>query len=586
MYKSTKLTSLFSALPELSEAAFSLSQKPKSDMNVLNSKFQPSSIQANPPQHFPVNSSQCLLTDTPRAFAGRIAKLGAGMAAATLLAITTGFIAPGAHAANMLFKTDFGSDAELYPPKIAYSVAGWQDIAGTDIKTGSLGPIALWGATQSGFDMIASTTVTLSTLSNYVTNEIQQVTGPAGNPVNALFQNLKISNAAPPTWGSSQNAFMIRRGLVDSGQQGDTGDVYYTYWFKFQSDLHTQLGTGNGDNWRVMSEWKTGGLNNTWKGDYRIITSVIQDSNGRLYWQTDGDNVANGISTKQIYWHINNTTVPVPVGKWFKYEVFWHRSSGSDGRYWAAVDGQVIADHKGSNMGIYNLPINRLFLTNAYSGGKAPIQQWLTGLEIWNGFPCGAGVSCYGNNTNVSTKDTTAPSIPSGLTATANSTTKVNLAWNASTDNVSVTGYKIYRNGAEIGSSAITSSTDTAVVAGTSYNYTIKAYDAVGNISPSSTTATVKTPVEPVNITSYYMGNRAPNSTQLNWTTNIPSTGVVAYGTNANNLSSKITVSTSATSQLALFPRLAPLTGYYYQISVKNGSAIASSPVGHFDTTK
>ncbi|MDO9138819.1 MAG: hypothetical protein Q7U38_00640, partial [Methylobacter sp.] len=122
---------------------------------------------------------------------------------------------------------------------------------------------------------------------------------------------------------------------------------------------------------------------------------VLQDSNRHLYWQTQGDNIANGIPAGDIYWRITNTSVPVPVGEWFNYEVFWHRSSGSDGRYWAAVNGQVIVDQQGPNMGIYNLPINRVMLTNTYSGGKTPIQQWLTGLEIWDGFPCGVGLSCY-----------------------------------------------------------------------------------------------------------------------------------------------------------------------------------------------
>jgi hypothetical protein len=365
-------------------------------------------------KHFSVISPQYLLTFASNAWIGRIAKFGADMAATMLLAITT---ASGAHAANMLYKTNFGPADTILSAPSASDTSGWQDVAGINVATGTQGPILPFGATRSGLQLLAEASVTSSTIGNYMINEIQQVTGPAGNPVNALFQSLKISNAAPPTWGSSQDAFMIRRELVDSGQQGDTGDVYYSYWFKFQSDLHTQLGTGNGDNWRVMSEWKTGGLNNTWKGDYRIITAVQQDSSGRLSWSTSGDNVANGISTEQTYWQEDNTTVPVPVGKWFKYEVFWHRSSGSDGRYWAAVDGQVIADHKGSNMGIYNLPINRIFLTNAYSGGKAPIQQWLTGLEIWDGFPCGAGMSCYGNNNSTSTKDSTAPSVPYSLSA-------------------------------------------------------------------------------------------------------------------------------------------------------------------------
>lgn len=469
----------------------------------------------------------------------------------------------------------------LYAPYIAYSTAGWQNITGINNVTGKSEPITPWGATQSGFDMIASEPVTLSTLSSYMTNEIQQVAGPNGNQIYALFQNLKKSNAGPPTWGSSQDAFMIRRALVDSGKQGDTGDVYYSFWFKFQGDLHTQLGTGNGDNWRVMSEWKTGGLNNTWKSDYRIATGIHQDSKGNLFWKSQGDNVANGIPTQKIYWQYFSN-VPVPVGQWFKYEVFWHRSSGNDGRYWAAVNGQAIVDHIGPNMGDYNLPINRIFLNNAYSGGKAPIQQWTTDLEIWNGFPCGAGVSCYNNKV----VDFTAPSAPSGLSATANSATKISLTWNPSYDNVGVAGYRIYRNGAQVGTTALSNFTDSSVASETSYTYIVKAYDKAGNPSVSSNTVTVKTPPVTLKITSYYMSDRAANNAQLNWTTDLSSTAVVSYGTSANNLSSKITISNSAISQSVRFPQLVPFTSYYYQIRAISGSVSTLSPVGHFDTTQ
>ncbi|MFA6923364.1 MAG: T9SS type A sorting domain-containing protein [Bacteroidales bacterium] len=271
------------------------------------------------------------------------------------------------------------------------------------MATGNKEPMLPWNATKSYFDMIADVPVTLSTLGNYITNEIQEVTGPDGNPCHALFQNLKINNAAGPEWGASQDGFMIYRESVESGDTTDTGDVYYTYWFKFQSNLVAALGTSSNTAWRVLSEWKTGGMiesgSPTWKGDYRIITHVLKNtSTGKLYWHTEGDNVANFFSEsqKKVHWEVTNTTIPVPVGEWFKYEVFWHRSTGNSGRYWAAVNGQVIVDHIGWNKDtIYKLPINRIMLNNTYGGGASPEQQWTTGLEIWDGWPCGVGVSCY-----------------------------------------------------------------------------------------------------------------------------------------------------------------------------------------------
>jgi chitodextrinase len=90
--------------------------------------------------------------------------------------------------------------------------------------------------------------------------------------------------------------------------------------------------------------------------------------------------------------------------------------------------------------------------------------------------------------------DTTPPSAPTNLSATARSGTEVALAWNASADDGSVVGYRVLRDGAEIGISPSTSFTDTGVQEATTYSYTVVAYDAANNVSPPSNTATVTTP--------------------------------------------------------------------------------------------
>ncbi len=95
--------------------------------------------------------------------------------------------------------------------------------------------------------------------------------------------------------------------------------------------------------------------------------------------------------------------------------------------------------------------------------------------------------------------DTTAPSAPASLTATAGNA-QAQLAWNAASDNVAVTGYQVSRNGTLVASTTGTSWTDTAVSNGTSYSYTVKAIDAAGNLSAASNTATA-TPVAPADTT-------------------------------------------------------------------------------------
>ncbi|EUJ47766.1 glycosyl hydrolase family 18 protein [Paenilisteria rocourtiae] len=91
--------------------------------------------------------------------------------------------------------------------------------------------------------------------------------------------------------------------------------------------------------------------------------------------------------------------------------------------------------------------------------------------------------------------DTVAPTAPTNLaTATANVTdVAVPLSWTASTDNVGVAGYKVYRNGTEVATVSGTSYTDTGLTASTAYTYTVKAYDVAGNVSSSSATLSVTT---------------------------------------------------------------------------------------------
>jgi len=85
--------------------------------------------------------------------------------------------------------------------------------------------------------------------------------------------------------------------------------------------------------------------------------------------------------------------------------------------------------------------------------------------------------------------DTTVPTVPANLTATAVSSTQINLTWTASTDNVGVAGYIVYRYGASlwhVRQVATNSLSDTGLVASTQYCYQVSAYDAVGNESGKS----------------------------------------------------------------------------------------------------
>lgn len=105
------------------------------------------------------------------------------------------------------------------------------------------------------------------------------------------------------------------------------------------------------------------------------------------------------------------------------------------------------------------------------------------------------------SNTTQTNSDGTAPSAPSGLTASAASTSQINVSWAASTDNLGVTAYRVERctgpgcsSFAQIGttSGALTFS-DTGLAASTSYSYRARAADAAGNLSNYSNTSSATT---------------------------------------------------------------------------------------------
>lgn len=85
--------------------------------------------------------------------------------------------------------------------------------------------------------------------------------------------------------------------------------------------------------------------------------------------------------------------------------------------------------------------------------------------------------------------DTTPPSVPTGLSATALSSSSIALSWNASTDNAGgsgVAGYDVYRNGSLIASPTTTGYTNNGLAANTTYSYAVRARD---NASPANASA-------------------------------------------------------------------------------------------------
>ena len=114
---------------------------------------------------------------------------------------------------------------------------------------------------------------------------------------------------------------------------------------------------------------------------------------------------------------------------------------------------------------------------------------------------CGGGSS----QPSVPAVDTIPPSVPTGITATAASATRVDLGWNASTDTGSagLAGYRVLRGGTQIATvtTPATTYSDRSVAASTAYSYTVRAFDAAmpANASMDSAAANVTTPASAPN---------------------------------------------------------------------------------------
>jgi fibronectin type 3 domain-containing protein len=118
--------------------------------------------------------------------------------------------------------------------------------------------------------------------------------------------------------------------------------------------------------------------------------------------------------------------------------------------------------------------------------------SWQFVPEAGKTFADSGSTSCHGAPQPPG--DSGPPTAPTNVTATAVSSSRVDLSWTQATDDTGVTGYRIMRNGALLTTVTGTSHSDTTVAAGTSYQYVVHALDQAGNLSPPSSPASVTTP--------------------------------------------------------------------------------------------
>jgi chitodextrinase len=168
--------------------------------------------------------------------------------------------------------------------------------------------------------------------------------------------------------------------------------------------------------------------------------------------------------------------------------------------------------------------------------------------------------------------DTQAPTTPGSVASSSITSTSVNLSWAASTDNVGVTGYEVYKNGSLLTTVTTSSASVTGLTASTTYTFKVRAKDAANNYSAYTsdlsvtTSATVDTqaPTVPGSLSS---PSKTANSVNLSWSASTDNASVTGYEVYKNN-----TLHSTVTTTSASITGLTAATTYTFKVRAKDAA--------------
>lgn len=186
-----------------------------------------------------------------------------------------------------------------------------------------------------------------------------------------------------------------------------------------------------------------------------------------------------------------------------------------------------------------------------------------------------SNISGASNALSVTILDTEAPSIPIELVSNKIKKNRFTLSWTASTDNIGVTGYDVYKDGILITTVTDTFTDISGLVPATAYSFTVKAKDSEGNISAESYALQVttlndkKTPATPTDLS---VKEITQNSLVLTWTVSTDNVGVTGYDVYQNN-----TFLENVTSTSTSITNLKANTEYRFHVKAKDAAGNTST---------
>lgn len=258
----------------------------------------------------------------------------------------------------------------------------------------------------------------------------------------------------------------------------------------------------------------------------RVQLNTIDNTSGAQFY-SDFTNVSTSLTPGSNY---TITVTPVWTGTVYNegYAVWIDYNGDED----FADSGELVWSQSPTNAS----PVNGSFTVPASATGTTRMRVSMK----YNGIPTECESFTWGEVEDYTIEfggspgDTQAPSVPTNLSASNTTETTTDLSWNASTDNVGVTGYEVFEGGVSLGTVTGTGANITGLTASTTYSFQVRAFDAAGNNSALSSALQVTTsagadtqaPTVPANLSA---SNTTDTTTDLSWNASTDNVGVTGY---------------------------------------------------------
>ncbi len=256
---------------------------------------------------------------------------------------------------------------------------------------------------------------------------------------------------------------------------------------------------------------------------------------------------------------------------------------------------QVFWSPTTDNVGVagYNLFRNGTLLNtssqvNYNDNSVLPSTTYIYQMQAFDAAGNVSAMSASATATTLAIPDATPPSTPTGLQGAGLSDLSLSISWQASTDNVGVAGYHIYRGASAttlsiFATSNTTSFTDTnSMYPKTTFYYAVTAFDSSGNTSPQSVTIAVITladttpPSAPASLTAVAQG---PQQVGLSWPPSTDDVSVAAYSISRGKTpGSMILVGNTTGTSFVDTAGLSAAQIYYYTVEAYDQALNYSSP--------